>query len=37
MVASFRPTLGNGVLVAFALPACVLQLARVTPFLYFNF
>jgi len=37
MVATFRPTLSNGVLVAVALPACVLQLARVTPFLYFNF
>jgi len=37
MVESFRPTLRNGVLVALALPACVLQLARVTPFLYFNF
>jgi D-alanyl-lipoteichoic acid acyltransferase DltB (MBOAT superfamily) len=33
----FRPTLANGALVALALPACVLQLARVTPFLYFNF
>jgi len=37
MVARFRPTLANGVLIAVALPACVLQLARVTPFLYFNF
>jgi len=37
MVARFRPTLANGVLVVLALPVCVLQLARVTPFLYFNF
>ncbi len=37
MVASFQPTLRNGALVALALPACVLQLAHVTPFLYFNF
>jgi alginate O-acetyltransferase complex protein AlgI len=34
---TFRPTLASGVFVALALPACVLQLARVTPFLYFNF
>ncbi len=33
----FRPTVWNGALVALALPLCVLQLARVTPFLYFNF
>ena len=33
----FRPTLANGAFVAVALPVCVLQLARVTPFLYFNF
>ena len=33
----FQPTLANGVFVALALPVCVLQLARVTPFLYFNF
>jgi D-alanyl-lipoteichoic acid acyltransferase DltB (MBOAT superfamily) len=33
----FRPTVANGILVALALPLCVLQLARVTPFLYFNF
>jgi D-alanyl-lipoteichoic acid acyltransferase DltB (MBOAT superfamily) len=37
MVAGFRPTLTNGILVAVALPACVLQVVRVTPFLYFNF
>ncbi len=37
MVARFRPRLANGVLVAAAIPVCVLQLARVTPFLYFNF
>jgi D-alanyl-lipoteichoic acid acyltransferase DltB (MBOAT superfamily) len=34
---SFRPTVGNGAFVALAIPLCVLQLARVTPFLYFNF
>ena len=33
----FHPTFANGALVALALPLCVLQLARVTPFLYFNF
>ena len=33
----FQPTLANGAFVALALPLCVLQLARVTPFLYFNF
>jgi alginate O-acetyltransferase complex protein AlgI len=33
----FRPALANGTFVALALPLCVLQLARVTPFLYFNF
>ena len=33
----FRPTVAGAVLVALALPLCVLQLARVTPFLYFNF
>ncbi len=37
LVAQFRPTFANGALVALALPLCVLQLARVTPFLYFNF
>jgi alginate O-acetyltransferase complex protein AlgI len=34
---SFRPTLGTAAFVALALPLCVLQLSRVTPFLYFNF
>ena len=33
----FRPGFANGAFVALALPICVLQLARVTPFLYFNF
>jgi D-alanyl-lipoteichoic acid acyltransferase DltB (MBOAT superfamily) len=37
LVAQFRPTAANAAFVALALPACVLQLARVTPFLYFNF
>jgi D-alanyl-lipoteichoic acid acyltransferase DltB (MBOAT superfamily) len=33
----FQPGIANGAFVAIALPVCVLQLARVTPFLYFNF
>ena len=33
----FQPGIANGAFVAVALPVCVLQLARVTPFLYFNF
>jgi D-alanyl-lipoteichoic acid acyltransferase DltB (MBOAT superfamily) len=33
----FQPSLANGAFAALALPLCVLQLARVTPFLYFNF
>ena len=33
----FRPTFALGAFVAFAVPLCVLQLARPTPFLYFNF
>jgi len=33
----FAPGIANGAFVAIALPVCVLQLARVTPFLYFNF
>ncbi len=37
LVLRFRPTFANGALTALALPLCVLQLARVTPFLYFNF
>ena len=37
LVQRFEPTLANGALTALALPLCVLQLARVTPFLYFNF
>jgi alginate O-acetyltransferase complex protein AlgI len=37
LVARFQPTWTSGALCAVALPACVLQLARVTPFLYFNF
>ncbi len=37
LAARFRPTLASGALCAVALPLCVLQLARVTPFLYFNF
>jgi D-alanyl-lipoteichoic acid acyltransferase DltB (MBOAT superfamily) len=37
LVARFHPTLASGTLCAVALPLCVLQLARVTPFLYFNF
>jgi hypothetical protein len=37
LVLQFRPTFANGALVALALPLCVLQLSRVTPFLYFNF
>jgi D-alanyl-lipoteichoic acid acyltransferase DltB (MBOAT superfamily) len=37
LVRRFRPTFANGALVVLALPLCVLQLARVTPFLYFNF
>ncbi len=37
LVLRFQPTLVNGALTALALPLCVLQLARVTPFLYFNF
>jgi D-alanyl-lipoteichoic acid acyltransferase DltB (MBOAT superfamily) len=34
---AFRPALGTAAFVGLALPLCVLQLARVTPFLYFNF
>jgi D-alanyl-lipoteichoic acid acyltransferase DltB (MBOAT superfamily) len=37
LAAMFRPTTVNGAFVALALPLCVLQLARPTPFLYFNF
>jgi hypothetical protein len=37
LVLRFEPTLVNGALTALALPLGVLQLARVTPFLYFNF
>jgi len=37
MVLRFHPTFANGAFTALALPLCVLQLARVTPFLYFNF
>jgi len=37
LATAFRPSLANGAFVALALPFCVLQLARVTPFLYFNF
>jgi hypothetical protein len=33
----FQPGFANGAFVALGLPICVLQLARVTPFLYFNF
>jgi len=33
----FQPGIANGAFVTVALPICVLQLARVTPFLYFNF
>ena len=33
----FLPGFANAAFVALALPICVLQLARVTPFLYFNF
>jgi alginate O-acetyltransferase complex protein AlgI len=33
----FEAGIANGAFVALALPICVLQLARVTPFLYFNF
>jgi len=33
----FQPGFANAAFVALALPICVLQLARVTPFLYFNF
>ncbi len=34
---TFRPTVTTAAFVALALPLCVLQLARPTPFLYFNF
>ena len=37
LAARFQPTVANGAFVTLALPLCVLQLARVTPFLYFNF
>ena len=37
LVMRFEPGIANGAFVAIALPICVLQLARVTPFLYFNF
>ena len=37
LVMRFQPGIANGAFVAVALPICVLQLARVTPFLYFNF
>ena len=37
LTATFHPTAINGALVALALPLCILQLARPTPFLYFNF
>ena len=37
LAARFVPTWSRGALCAVALPLCVLQLARVTPFLYFNF
>jgi alginate O-acetyltransferase complex protein AlgI len=37
LTATFHPTALNGAFVALALPLCILQLARPTPFLYFNF
>ncbi|HYQ99670.1 MAG TPA: hypothetical protein VET86_06465, partial [Casimicrobiaceae bacterium] len=37
LVEGFRPTFALGAFVAIAVPLCVLQLARPTPFLYFNF
>ncbi len=37
LASRFEPTFAHGMFVTLALPICVLQLARVTPFLYFNF
>jgi len=37
LAADFRPTVALGAFVAITVPLCVLQLARPTPFLYFNF